>query len=94
MDTQTDTSLFEQMLRAPAMKRAVGCKSDATLLTWEKTIPGFPQRRKIGPNSVGWLASEVLQFLRSCPVERGRRPDKAIEASLRRRAEAIEGRRR
>ena len=75
------------------MKRAVGCKSDATLLNWEKTIPGFPQRRKIGPNTIGWLLSEAVEYLRSCPVERGRRPGKAIEVSLRKRAEAIEARR-
>ena len=78
-----NTAFGEQVLRTPAMKRALGCKSATTLATWEKTIPGFPQRRRIGPNTVGWLASEVLEFLRLCPAEGGRRPAEAIEARRR-----------
>ena len=74
-----DTAYLERMLRRPEFKRMLGVTSDATLLTWERTIPGFPQRRRIGPNSVGWLLSEVLDYLRACPVERGRRPEEAIE---------------
>ena len=72
--------LVERMVRRGEFKLMLGVTSDATLLTWERAIPGFPQRRRIGPNSVGWLLSEVLEYLRSCPAERGRRPVKAIEA--------------
>ena len=74
------TDLVERMIRRAEFKLMLGVTSDATLLTWERTIPGFPQRRRIGPNSVGWLLSEVLEHLRLCPAEIGRTPAKAIEA--------------
>ena len=69
----------ERFLRRAEFKRRIGVKSDATLFTWERTLKGFPQRRRIGPNAVGWLLSEVLEYLRSRPVGPGRRPFKAIE---------------
>ena len=27
----------------------------------------FPQRRRIGPNRVAWLASEILAWIETCP---------------------------
>ena len=69
----------------------LGVTSDATLLTWERTIPGFPQRRRIGPNSVGWLLSEVLKYLQSCPAEIGRTPVNAIEARAPVKARGVSG---
>ena len=74
-----DTELGERMIRRAEFKRMFGVTSDVTLLTWERTITGFPQRRRIGPNTVGWLLSEVLEYLRSCPAV-GRVPIEAIEA--------------
>lgn len=29
---------------------------------------GFPRRRVLGPNSVGWLASEINDWLTSRPI--------------------------
>jgi prophage regulatory protein len=30
----------------------------------------FPRRRKIGRRKVGWLESEVLEFVKACPTVR------------------------
>lgn len=41
--------------------------SRVTLWRWERA-GNFPKRRKIGPNTVGWLKSEVETWLAERPV--------------------------
>ena len=70
----------EQILRKPRMKAKLGITSNTTLDTWEKTLPGFPKRRRIAGGVVGWIESEVDEWIRSRPVAGGRVPVEAIEA--------------
>lgn len=75
----TEHGFKERVLRAPTVEQMLGI-SAATLLRYERTVEGFPRRRRIGPNVVGWLESEIVEFLRSRPQQGGNRPDKAIAA--------------
>ena len=70
----------EKILRKPGMKEKFGVKSNTTIDTWEKTLPGFPKRRRIAGGVVGWIESEVDDWIRSRPVAGGRVPVEAIEA--------------
>ena len=42
-------------------------KADSTVWRWE-SVGNFPKRRQIGPNSVGWLATEVDAWIKTRPV--------------------------
>lgn len=52
---------LDRFLREPEVLRLVGV-SPMTLYRWEKT-DRFPARYRIGPNSVAWKESDVLQWL-------------------------------
>ena len=67
----------ERFIRKPEIKNMLGISSNATLDAWEREIPGFPKRRRVG-GVVAWLESEVVEFLRSRPAGRGRVPEAAI----------------
>lgn len=60
---------MDRIIRRPELCRILGV-SAATL--WRLEERGeLPPRRQIGPGSVGWLASEIDEFLTSRqPVER------------------------
>jgi prophage regulatory protein len=51
----------ERLLRLSEVRHRVGL-SRATLWRWER-VGKFPKRRRIGPNTVGWLKSEVDAFV-------------------------------
>ncbi len=52
----------ERILRKPELKDKIG-KSDATIYREEKA-GRFPKRVKLGANSVGWLESEIEEWIR------------------------------
>ena len=52
----------EKILRKPAVQDKVG-KSDATIYREEKA-GRFPKRIQLGANSVGWLESEIDEWIR------------------------------
>jgi prophage regulatory protein len=56
-------STNEEVLRKPQIRKIVKA-SDATIWRWEKAGK-FPKRIKIGPNSVGWLKSEIDEWLQN-----------------------------
>ena len=47
----------ETILRLPEVTKAAGL-SRTTIWRLERAVH-FPKRRQLGPNSVGWLASEI-----------------------------------
>lgn len=51
----------DKILRVPEVSKIVGCSS-ASLRRMEKNGV-FPKRRRIGIRSVGWLESEVAEWL-------------------------------
>ena len=53
--------MTERILLKPEVQSKVG-KSDATIYR-EEMAGRFPQRIKLGANSVGWLESEVEEWL-------------------------------
>ena len=53
----------ERILTEGEVQRIAGNPSHSTLWRWQR-IGVFPRRRKIGPNRVGWLASEVEAWLK------------------------------
>jgi prophage regulatory protein len=55
-----------KILRIQEVKNITGL-SNATIWRMEKSGT-FPQRRQIGPHSVGWLSSELLQWIESRPT--------------------------
>jgi prophage regulatory protein len=57
----------DTVMRKPAVKKAVGNPSDQTLDRWE-AAGKFPRRRQIGPGIVGWLASEIAEWLNTRPA--------------------------
>jgi len=58
----------ERVVRKPELISKVGL-SDASI--WRMERKGlFPKRIQLGGNSVGWLQSEVTQWLRSKAAER------------------------
>jgi len=54
---------LDRFLREPEVLRLLGV-SQMTLYRWEKG-GRFPKRYKIGPNSVAWKESAVIQWLAS-----------------------------
>lgn len=54
-------------LRQPEVLARVGV-SWITILRWEKQ-GGFPKRRRLGPNTVAWLESEINEWCASRAVK-------------------------
>jgi prophage regulatory protein len=59
----------DRLMRMPEVCTVTG-RSKPTIYRWEGEGL-FPQRVRIGPNSVGWLESEVMAWLRSRAAARG-----------------------
>jgi prophage regulatory protein len=55
-----------KILRLQEVKNITGLSS-ATIWRMEKS-GAFPSRRKIAPHSVGWLSSELSQWIESRPI--------------------------
>ena len=62
----TDRSHSPRILRAAQLADMLGVHR-TTLWRWEQTGT-FPHRRRFGPQTVGWLAGEVEQWIQSAPV--------------------------
>ena len=62
----TDASLPPPILRARQLAELLGVHR-STLWRWEQA-GAFPLRRSFGPNTVGWLVSEIETWLHSAPV--------------------------
>lgn len=60
----------ERVLRRRDLRQKVGL-SDTQIWRMEKAGI-FPSRRQISPGLVGWLESEVDEYLRSRPVVKSR----------------------
>jgi prophage regulatory protein len=56
---------MDSIIREPKVLELVGA-GRSTVRMWEKE-GSFPQRRKIGKRSVGWLKSEIEAWLSSRP---------------------------
>ena len=55
----------DRVLRWPEVQRIT---SKSRTQTWRDEQEGrFPKRRQIGPNAVGWLESEINQWLAGLP---------------------------
>lgn len=59
----------EHVIRWPQVKAATGL-SRTTIWRLEK-IGQFPKRRSLGANSVGWLQSEITQWVETRSVVGG-----------------------
>lgn len=46
----------------PEVRRITGNKSRVTVWRWEQAGI-FPKRRHVGPNSCGWLFSEIQKWM-------------------------------
>jgi len=57
---------MDRILPQPEVGAAVGM-SGTTIWRAEKA-GRFPRRRRIGPNMVGWLASEIAEYLQNLPL--------------------------
>ena len=58
----------ERYVRRPECKRRSGL-SDSTIWRLERE-GGFPRRRQLAPNIIGWLESELEEWLQTrAPVE-------------------------
>jgi prophage regulatory protein len=54
-----------RILRGPEVEQKVGLDR---VTIWRRERAGqFPQRVRIGPNSVGWYSDEIEAFLESLP---------------------------
>ncbi len=54
--------ISEAIIRFPALTRLTGLSRSSI---YRKELTGtFPRRRRLGPNSVGWITSEVLAWIR------------------------------
>lgn len=58
----------ERLIRKPELSSMIGL-SDATIWRMEKS-GRFPKRIRIGGNSVGWLQTEVMKWLKARADER------------------------
>ena len=58
----------ERLIRKPELTSMI-CLSDATVWRMEKAGK-FPKRLQLGGNSVAWLESEVLDWLKAKAAER------------------------
>ena len=55
------------------IREITGGKADSTVWRWENS-GNFPKRRQIGPNSVGWLESEVEDWIKTRPISPPKQP--------------------
>lgn len=62
------TSTVDRILRKPETRYRTGL-SDPTIWRMEKAGK-FPKRIKLGANSVGWLESEISEWLKEKAAER------------------------
>jgi len=71
-----------RLIRMPELMHMTGLGRTSI---WRKEKAGaFPRRRRLGPNSVAWLLSEVQAWLRSREVVAvGRKPNELPGASSR-----------
>ena len=67
----------ERFLRMPDVMKLLGL-SKPTIYRHMKTIPTFPRPRKIGPRCIGWLESEVVDYMKNLPKATGK-PAKGVE---------------
>jgi prophage regulatory protein len=58
--------MAERFLRTDEVQRRVGL-GRSTIFEYERRGE-FPARRKLGPKAVGWLESEIDDYLRSLPA--------------------------
>lgn len=68
MDTGTNstTHVSERVLTRPMLQKRLGGRGKSTVYRWiSEGI--LPPPRRIGPGSVGWLESEINQWLRDRP---------------------------
>jgi prophage regulatory protein len=63
----------DRYVRAPELTRKTGL-SLSTIWRLERDKQ-FPRRRALGPNSVGWLESEISNWLSSRPIAGGENRD-------------------
>jgi prophage regulatory protein len=64
---------MDKIIREPELLKLVGL-SRTTL--WRREKAGdFPQRRQISSRSVGWLESEVLEWISSRPKVTKKKPE-------------------
>ena len=56
----------DRFIREKTVLKLIGDKGRTTLWRWEKNGQ-FPRRRKLGGRSVGWLVSEVAEWIASRP---------------------------
>lgn len=61
----TAEEIADRILREPEVVRRTGA-SRASLWRWERAGL-FPKRVRIGPNAVGWVESEVSQWMKGLP---------------------------
>lgn len=65
--------MSDYFIREPETLRIAGNPSRQTLYNWERD-GNFPKRRKIGPNSVAWLKSEIDQWIADRATGRSMNP--------------------
>lgn len=58
------TDYADGVIRTPELLYQLGV-SRSTVWRWEKSCPDFPKRIRLGERSVGWLRSEVNDWLAS-----------------------------
>jgi prophage regulatory protein len=58
-----------KVIRWPTLQEKLDGVSSVTVWRWEKDGV-FPKRVKIGPNTTGWIESEVDDFLTERAAER------------------------
>lgn len=56
---------MNRFLREPEVLKRIGV-SDVTLWRWQRKGL-FPNRRRLGPNAVGWLEEEVDEWCKQRP---------------------------
>ena len=67
---------MDRILTSEEVKAAAGGLNEVTLWKLEKK-GDFPKRRQISPHRVGWLASEMSEWIVSRPLSQIRAPGKA-----------------
>ncbi len=65
--TKQTTATAEVCLMMKRDVCAMLAVSEATIDRWLRSDPDFPQARKLGPNSIRWIKSEVVAFMLSLP---------------------------
>jgi prophage regulatory protein len=65
--------MADKVLKQPVVVERVGA-SPVTIWRWEKA-GRFPKRRRLGPNSVGWLESEVEAWVSNLPLADDEEPE-------------------